>query len=125
MPRTPQHNQQLRAESVRRLLAAARTTFVRLGYDRATIRDIAREAGVAQGLLYNYFPSKDDLLREVFLEGVRDVGEALAAGTTGGSPAQQLERVIRRSFELVRERREFWLLSHMLRFQPRTVALTT
>jgi AcrR family transcriptional regulator len=124
MPRTPQQNQQLRADSVRRLLAAARTTFVRLGYDRATIRDIAREAGVAQGLLYNYFPSKDHLLREVFEEGMRDVAEALGAGTTAGTPAEQLERVIRRSFEIVRERREFWLLSHMLRFQPRTVALT-
>ena len=124
MPRRPEQYEQLRAESVRHLLDAARTTFVRLGYDRATIRAIAREAGVAQGLLYNYFRSKEDLLRTVFQEGVRDVGEALAAGSGAGTPAEQLERVIRRSFELVRERREFWLLSHMLRFQPKTVALT-
>lgn len=124
MPRSPQQNRQLREESVRRLLAAARTVFVRLGYDRATIRDIAREAGVAQGLLYNYFRSKDDLLREVFHAGIRDVGEALAAGTEADTPAEELEQVIRRSFEIVRERREFWLLSHMLRFQPRTAELT-
>lgn len=120
MPRTPQQNQQLRAESVRRLLVAARTTFVRLGYERATVRDIAREAGVAQGLLYNYFRSKDDLLREVFREGARDVAEAFGAGAAGAGPGEQLERVIRRSFEIVRERREFWLLSYMVRYQPRT-----
>jgi len=124
MPRTRQQNKELRDDTVRRLLAAARTTFVRLGYDRATIRDIAREAGVAQGLLYNYFPSKDELLREVFQQGVRDVTEALGAAAKGGTPAEQLERAIRRSFEIVRERREFWLLSYMLRFQPRTAALT-
>jgi AcrR family transcriptional regulator len=97
---------------------------VRLGYDRATTRDIAREAGVAHGLLYNYFRSKDELLGAVFREGVRDVAEALGAGRGAGTPADQLEHIIRRTFELVVERREFWLLSHMLRFQPRTAALT-
>ena len=120
MPRSPERNQQLRAESVRRLLAAARATFVRLGYDGATIRDIAQEAGVAQGLLYNYFPSKDDLLRAVFREGARDVAEAFGAGAPAGSAAERLERVIRRSLEIVRERRDFWLLSYMVRHQPRT-----
>jgi AcrR family transcriptional regulator len=120
MPRTPQQNQQLRAESRRRLLAAARTTFARLGYDRATVRDIAQEAGVAQGLLYNYFRGKDDLLREVFRQGARDVAEAFGAGAAGGTPEERLERVIRRSLEIVRERREFWQLSYMLRHQPRT-----
>lgn len=122
MPRSSQQNEKLRAESQRRLLAAAHATFVRLGYDRATIRDIANEAGVAQGLLYNYFRSKDDLLREVFRAGARDVAEALGAASAAGTPAEQLERVIRRSLEIVRERRDFWLLSYMLRFQPRTAA---
>jgi AcrR family transcriptional regulator len=120
MPRTRQQNEQLRTESQRRLLAAARTTFARLGYDRATVRDIAQEAGVAQGLLYNYFRGKDDLLREVFRQGGRDVAEAFAAGAAGTTPEEQLERVIRRSFEIVRERRDFWQLSYMVRHQPGT-----
>ena len=120
MPRTSRQNQQLRVDSIRRLLAAAQTVFARLGYERATIRDIALEAGVAQGLLYNYFRSKDDLLREVFREGARDVAEAFSAARAGAPADEQLEHVIRRSFEIVRERREFWLLSYMVRFQPRT-----
>jgi AcrR family transcriptional regulator len=120
MPRTARQNQEMRAESQRRLLDAARRTFARLGYDRATVRDIAEEAGVAQGLLYNYFRSKDDLLREVFREGARDVAEAFGAGAAGGTAPEQLERVIRRSFEIVQDRRDFWQLSYMLRHQPRT-----
>ena len=36
--------------------------FSRQGVDNTSIKDIAREAGVAQGLLYHYFASKDDLL---------------------------------------------------------------
>ena len=120
MPRTPLQNQRLRAESRQRLLAAARAAFVRLGYDRATVRDVAREAGVSQGLLYNYFRDKDDLLREVFRQGARDVAESLAAGEDGGTPEERLERMIRRGLAIVRERREFWQLSYMLRHQPRT-----
>src|SRR5687768_2042915 len=120
MPRTTLQNEQLRADSQRRLLAAARSTFARLGFDRATVRDIAEEAGVAQGLLYSYFRSKDDLLREVFLEGTRDVAAAFLAAVTDGTPAERLEQLIRRSFEIVRERRDFWQLSYMLRHQPRT-----
>ena len=121
MPRSSQQNQRLRTDSRQRLLAAARRTFARLGFERATVRDIADEAGVAQGLLYNYFRSKDDLLREVFLDGTRDVAAAFAAGAASGTPPERLERLIRRSFEIVRERRDFWQLSYMLRHHPRTV----
>ena len=94
---------------------------MRLGVERATVRDIAREAGVAQGLLYSYFRNKDDLLRAVFLEGTRDVAEAFAAGGSDGTAEERLARLIRRSFEILRERRDFWQLSYMLRHQPRTV----
>lgn len=120
MPRTPQQNKQLRDESERRLRDAAQAVFTRLGVDRATVRDIAQEAGVAQGLLYNYFTGKDDLVRAVFREGARDVAAAFGAASAEGTAGARLERLIRRSFEIVRERREFWQLSYMLRHQPGT-----
>ncbi len=44
------------------ILAAALQVFSERGYDRATIPDVAREAGVAVGTIYNYYPSKRDLL---------------------------------------------------------------
>lgn len=44
------------------ILAAALAVFTRLGYDRATVPDVAREAGVAVGTIYNYYPGKRDLL---------------------------------------------------------------
>jgi len=44
------------------ILAAALDVFSRLGYDRATVPDVAREAGVAVGTIYNYYPGKRDLL---------------------------------------------------------------
>jgi AcrR family transcriptional regulator len=44
------------------ILEAATQVFARKGYRGATIREIAAEAGVAEGTIYNYFRSKDDLL---------------------------------------------------------------
>ena len=123
MPRTPQQNRKLRDDSERRLRDAAQAVFSRVGVERATVRDIAQEAGVAQGLLYNYFSSKDDLVRAVFREGASDVAEAFAAASTEGTPRARLERLIRRSLEIVRDRREFWQLSYMIRYQPATSAV--
>jgi len=44
------------------LLRAARTVFAEKGYHRATVGDIVRQAGVAQGTFYLYFPSKQAVL---------------------------------------------------------------
>jgi AcrR family transcriptional regulator len=44
------------------ILEAALAVFSQIGYDRSTIPDVAREAGVAVGTIYNYYPGKRDLL---------------------------------------------------------------
>jgi TetR/AcrR family transcriptional regulator, fatty acid metabolism regulator protein len=50
------------------ILDAALKTFVRRGYPDTKVAEIAYEAGVAEGTLYNYFPSKEDLLLALFDE---------------------------------------------------------
>ena len=61
-------------EDKRRLiLAAAVRVFARKGYHTCRVGDIAEEAGVAHGLLYHYFRSKDDVLECVFRETWADI----------------------------------------------------
>ena len=48
-----------------RILATAREEFIAHGVRSTSIRTVARKAGIAAGNVYNYFSSKDDLLREV------------------------------------------------------------
>ncbi len=61
-----------RAKSIpdrrRAILDAAVKVFARQGFHACRVSDIADEAGVAYGLLYHYFPSKDDVLSTLFLE---------------------------------------------------------
>jgi len=50
------------------ILDAALRTFVKRGYPETKVAEIACEAGVAEGTLYNYFASKEDLLLALFDE---------------------------------------------------------
>ena len=52
----------------RELLEAAVRVFSRKGFRAARVGDIAEEAGVAHGLLYHYFRSKDEVLETIFRE---------------------------------------------------------
>lgn len=51
-----------------RILDAAIRVFAEHGYHEARVGDIAEDAGVAHGLLYHYFASKDDVLQTIFVE---------------------------------------------------------
>jgi TetR/AcrR family transcriptional regulator, repressor for uid operon len=50
------------AERKSRILDAAERCFVRTGFHRATMQDVARECAMSPGNLYRYFASKDDLV---------------------------------------------------------------
>lgn len=65
-----------RGEATRRkILDTAEEVFGEMGYYEASISEITRRAGVAQGTYYIYFHSK----REIFAELVEDIGERLRA----------------------------------------------
>jgi len=67
-------------EDKRRLiLDAAVRVFAHKGYHTSRVGDIAEEAGVAHGLLYHYFRSKEELLETIFRETWRDVLDAVRA----------------------------------------------
>lgn len=57
------------AERRKAILRAAVEVFSRKGYQGCRIADVAREAGVAYGLVYHYFRNKDELLESVFSSG--------------------------------------------------------
>jgi AcrR family transcriptional regulator len=86
----------------RRILEAARACFGRLGFAGATVETIASEAGVSNGLLYQFFRNKDHLFEVAIGELVRDWARAMAAGEREASAARALEAMFRGSFEFAR-----------------------
>ncbi|HET7449408.1 MAG TPA: TetR/AcrR family transcriptional regulator [Gaiellaceae bacterium] len=80
----------------RRILDAAVRVFAAQGYDTARVGDIAKEAGVAYGLVYHYYDSKDAVLEAVFREAWGRLLAAVAlAEETGVDAAEQLELVVK------------------------------
>jgi AcrR family transcriptional regulator len=80
-----------------RILHAARGRFLADGVDAASLRHIARDAGTSIGMIYYYFPTKDDLflavIEEVYEKFLADLEQALAPQ---GSTRERLRRVYRR-----------------------------
>jgi TetR/AcrR family transcriptional regulator, fatty acid metabolism regulator protein len=85
------------AEDKRQLiLAAAVRVFAAQGYEASRVGDVAKEAGVAYGLVYHYFGSKEAVLEAVFREQWGRLLAAVAlAEETGDSAPEQLALVVK------------------------------
>jgi AcrR family transcriptional regulator len=76
------------------LLDAAVRVFARTGYHGSRVGDIAEEAGVAHGLLYHYFPSKEEVLQTIFRENWGELIERFRAVEAAEEPAgEKLEGI--------------------------------
>lgn len=84
-----------------RILIAAERIFARHGFFAARVSEIAREAGVADGTIYLYFKSKDDLLISLFENRMKQVNDKLRQAIAGKPPIEQLRAFIQAYLQLV------------------------
>lgn len=76
----------------------------RLGYHRTRMADIATEAQVGKGTLYEYFAGKDEILRWVFEEYFAAFRAGAAEAVLHAeTPRRQLEAIVRFAFEHIRQ----------------------
>ena len=76
-------------EKRRVILDAAVRVFARKGFHTSRVGDIAEEAGVAHGLLYHYFSSKDEVLETIFRENWAILLERIDAVEQSDEPARE------------------------------------
>jgi len=90
-----------------RILQAAVRVFSRNGFDRASVKSIAEEAGVAVGSIYNHFGSKDDLLISIFEEEFAHRTALVDRIRESRDPIpDQVERLLQEHFSRARDHRE-------------------
>jgi AcrR family transcriptional regulator len=91
-------------EKRRLILRAAITVFARAGYHTSRVADVAREAGVAYGLVYHYFGSKEDLLETIFRRTWSRMLEAVEEVERSEAPAREqlagVARIVLGSWQL-------------------------
>ena len=66
-------------ETARRILDSALDLFRKAGFDNATMRDVARHAGVATGAAYYYYPSKEALVLDFYRRATAEMQPRLEA----------------------------------------------
>ncbi|MGV0070858.1 TetR/AcrR family transcriptional regulator [Mycobacterium colombiense] len=91
-------------ETRRRIIVATMRCVATVGYARATIREIARTAGVTSASLYNYFPNKSELMKAAVAARTDiAVPRLRRAAAQPGDAITRLEAVLDESGRLMRE----------------------
>jgi len=116
VPRSPALNDLMRGRAVAAIQQAALDAFAAGGFHGGSMTEIARRAGVAKGLIYNYFPSKEALLVAL----LRDrLGAAMAAPDDAtASPAARLRARVERTVTRAVDERDLYRVYFGLLLQP-------
>ena len=94
-----------------RLLAAAKDVFARHGYRRASVEQIASEAGYTIGALYSNFAGKEELLLALLEQQVRRIAERVVnAAVAADDPAEKLRAGAREWMSFLDEEPELYAL---------------
>jgi AcrR family transcriptional regulator len=79
----PSARERVRAELTAEITDAARRQLAEVGAAALSLRAVAREVGMVSSAVYRYFPSRDDLLTRLIIDGYDDLG---AAGEAADDP---------------------------------------
>ncbi|USK35207.1 TetR/AcrR family transcriptional regulator [Bacillus sp. F19] len=94
MPRTPEENDRIRQATKEKIRAAAMQLFTKQGYYATSISDIAKQAVISKGLLYNYYKGKEELLSEMVEARIGEVVEVMTEAVSLETPGEQLKYII-------------------------------
>jgi len=119
-------SQERSRRTVDRLLDAATRIFHECGYSGTTTNDIADEAGVSVGSLYQYFPNKDALLVALTRRHIESTTAGLADLLSTSSPGVELEVILRSVVNFLVEQHELDRLHLLVMHEaPRTPEINT
>ena len=120
-PRTPEQFEEIREEKKQLIMKVALEFFANEGYYSTSISKIAKKAGISKGLMYNYFESKEDLLKQIAFEGINEAFESLGLNKDGILTKKEFVSFIKNSVVMVKNQMNFWKLYFSLMAQPQVL----
>jgi AcrR family transcriptional regulator len=97
--------QRVRAELTAEITDAARRQLAEVGAAALSLRAVARDVGMVSSAVYRYFPSRDDLLTRLIIDGYDDLGAAAEAADDPAAPPVERWLAVCRAVRL-------WALAH-------------
>lgn len=107
------------------ILEASRKLFLRYGFDKTTVADIAKQAGISKGGIYLYFKSKDQIMEQLLLKEMYEQNERWIdfvlkdpeGGLLHGMYKNQLKAIIESEFIMSILKRDMEILGSYLQKQ--------
>lgn len=118
MPRTKEQFEEMRIKSRDNIIQAALKLFSTKGYHATSTSAIAKEAGIAAGLMYNYFGSKDELLVSIIDRFFEELIISVAKKFNKDDELLNARALIDTFIEHIIEKKEQWNLLISITFQP-------
>jgi AcrR family transcriptional regulator len=116
-PRTPKQFKEIREEKMALIMDVALQHFANEGYFKTTINHLAKHAGISKGLMYNYFDSKEALLKAIIHRSVNEVYKYLDIDRDGYLSEEEFEFFVRKINVILKGNKSFWQLLFQLLMQ--------
>lgn len=117
-PRTTEQYKHIRFEKQKMIMDAAIEIFAEKTYQGASISLISKKAGISKGLMYNYFESKEALLKEIVKSASAKVWQHFDPNKDGILSPEEFFFFISKSIQVVKENINYWKLYSALMLQP-------
>ena len=110
MPRTPEQFEKIRKTKRRQIMDAALELFANEGYHSTSISNIAIKAGVSKGLMYNYFESKEELIKAIIDDGLDIIQNLFDPDKDGSLTEQEFDYFVDQTFNILKKNLNYWKL---------------
>ena len=117
-PRTTEQFEEIREGKRRQILDAAIECFATTGYHAVSISDLAKHAGISKGLMYNYFNSKEHLLKTIFSEVMNEMMKLFDPDQSGDIDRETLLKYFNKLFSHLKSNLLLWKMYTAIFSQP-------
>jgi len=122
-PRTKEQFEQMRTDRKEAIMDAALHVFAEEGYHSASISKVSKAAGVSKGLMYNYFESKEELLKALLHTILHKEGQFVRDLVKRGLTDETFKELIHHTRDLLKEDPKHWKLYFHMAIQPEVLAI--
>lgn len=122
-PRTPEQFEEIRETTTNKIMGVALELFADEGYYPTSISKIAKKAGISKGLMYNYFESKEELLKAIILHGIESLMEFFDPNDDGILTNDELIHFIKKMVNTLKEHVVYYRLYFSLMVQAPVLKL--
>lgn len=122
-PRTEIQFEKIREQRQTLIMNVALELFANNGFHSTSISNIARQAEISKGLIYNYFENKEDLLIKIMNRGLEELLQSFDPNNDGILTDEEFVFFIHENFRILQENIQYWKLYFSIFLQPKVFSI--